>query len=338
MIEAVSLSRSFGTVQAVRDVSFRVEPGEAVGFVGPNGAGKTTTFKMLTGSLGPTTGRIRIAGRDLKQHPLEAKSRVGYMPENAPLHPEMTAREYLSYRGELKGLFDKQKRKDAIGRWAKQTGISEVLGTRIGHLSKGFRQRVALTDALLSDPDVLLLDEPTAGLDPNQVLDVRQLIARLAEEKAILLSTHILSEVEATCHRAIVIHQGRVVGKGRLEDLKAARTSNRARLILENVSPDVVLDTLSAFRPIIENEAAQRGIVCDISISEKRSLNDAVDAVRQAGATLVEAFRKRAPLDEVFARLTGRDGTPTPAERSVSPRTSPPLPEKTDVASRETPQ
>lgn len=309
MIEAFSLSRSFGAVQAVRDVSFRVEPGEAVGFVGPNGAGKTTTFRMLTGSLGPTAGRVEVDGLDLTREPLRAKSRIGYMPENAPLYPEMTAREYLLYRSEIKGLFDKRKRHENVEKWAAETRIVDMLGTLIGHLSKGYRQRVALTDALLSDPQVLLLDEPTAGLDPNQVLDVRQLISRLARQKAILLSTHVLSEVEATCHRAIVIHQGAVVASGTLNELKAARTSNRMRLVLENISLAEALAALASHEPTAVADQPGPGVCVEITATAEHSLDAAVAAATKAGATLLEAARKRAPLDQVFAQLTGRGDT-----------------------------
>src|SRR5690606_20854360 len=181
MIEAIDLEKSFGKVRAVRGVSFEVRTGEAVGFLGPNGAGKTTTFRMLAGTIGPTSGHVRLGGIDLGSDPIAAKRHVGYMAENAPLYPELTGDEYLRYRAELRGITG-AKRKSAVKQAAEQAHSERMLGTRIAHLSKGYQRRLALADALLGDPPILLLDEPTSGLDPNQVLDVRRLIAELAKD------------------------------------------------------------------------------------------------------------------------------------------------------------
>lgn len=218
MIEALHLTRTFGAVVAVSDLSFCVRPGEAVGLLGPNGAGKTTTFRLLTGSLGATSGDIQVMGRPVAADPIGARRQIGYMPENAPLYPEMTALEYLSFRAELVGLRG-AKRSKASREAAEEAHVSSALGTIIGHLSKGFRQRVALAAALIGRPPVLLLDEPTAGLDPNQVEQVRALVREVSKERAVLLSTHVLSEVEATCQRAIVISHGKIVLEGKLDEL-----------------------------------------------------------------------------------------------------------------------
>src|SRR5690606_25656424 len=224
MIEAIDLEKSFGKVRAVRGISFEVRAGEAVGFLGPNGAGKTTTFRMLAGTIGPTSGKVRLAGIELGEEPIAAKRAVGYMAENAPLYPELTGHEYLHYRAELRGIVRKSRGR-SVAQAAERAHADKVLGTRIAHLSKGYQRRLALADALLGDPPILLLDEPTSGLDPNQVLEVRRLIADLAADHAVMLSTHVLSEVEATCSRAIIVNHGLVVGQGSLSELKAPRKS-----------------------------------------------------------------------------------------------------------------
>lgn len=211
MLEAIGLTRRFGSFVAVEDVSFSVERGEVVGFLGPNGAGKTTSFRMLTGTLGPTSGSVRIAGFDLASRPTEAKRRLGYLPEGSPLPPELTVREYLLFRARLRGVGSDAP--EAVSHAALRTHVDRELDVRIGHLSRGYRQRVGLAEVLLANPPVLLLDEPTAGLDPNQVLEVRELITELGKDHAVLLSTHVLSEVTATCQRAIVIARGKITAK-----------------------------------------------------------------------------------------------------------------------------
>lgn len=223
MIEAQNLSKDYGTVLAVADVSFRVGRGEVVGFLGPNGAGKTTTLRMLSGFLGPTAGSVTIDGIDIQENPSEAKKRLGYMPEASPLYPEMRVREYLEFRAALKGV-TRSARRPAIQRAMEQTAVTDVAETVVQHLSKGYRQRVGLADALVASPPLLILDEPTAGLDPNQIREVRQLIRDLGKTHTILLSTHILSEVEAVCDRALVIDRGRLVAEGTLSELATLGT------------------------------------------------------------------------------------------------------------------
>lgn len=218
LIEAKRLSRSYGALRAVRDLSFRVERGEVVGFLGPNGAGKSTTLRMLVGFLGPSSGSVRVAGYDMGNEPIRARQAIGYMAESAALYPEMRVREYLRFRAELKGL----PRKERLGHVAsslKKTDLLDAETRLIGTLSKGYRQRVALADALLGEPPLLILDEPTAGLDPNQIRSVRQLIRELGREHTVLLSTHILSEVESTCTRVLVINEGRLVAEGPIDEV-----------------------------------------------------------------------------------------------------------------------
>jgi ABC-2 type transport system ATP-binding protein len=224
VIHVSNLTKYYGDYAAVRDVSFEVPRGQVVGFLGPNGAGKTTTMRILAGFLTATSGRATIDGFDVFWRPLEVRRRIGYMPENCPLYPEMRVVEYLRFRAGIKGLHGGQARKRldyVLGRcWL--TGVRRQL---IGTLSKGYRQRVGLADALLADPPVLILDEPTAGLDPSQIRESRKLIRELGEEHTILLSTHILPEVEMTCDRVIIINRGEVMMEGMLADLRGQRRS-----------------------------------------------------------------------------------------------------------------
>lgn len=307
MIEAIDLEKSFGTVRAVRGVSFNVRKGEAVGFLGPNGAGKTTTFRMLAGTIGPTAGSVRLAGKDLREDPIAAKRALGYMAENAPLYPELTGSEYLLYRAELKGI-ERRIRPLTIEKAAEQARATSMLGTRIAHLSKGFRQRMALADALLGNPPILLLDEPTSGLDPNQVLDVRKLIRELAQDHAVILSTHILSEVAATCSRAIVIHQGRKVGEGSLSELEAMRGEGRVRMVLAG-DRDNILRTIGGAIPVAPEIISEASDTLTVRFPLKNSaeLASIISQCVQADLKVLEAAPLRAALDEVFSELT-KDG------------------------------
>jgi ABC-2 type transport system ATP-binding protein len=208
VIEVQALSRRYGSRLAVNEVSFRVEPGEVVGFLGPNGAGKTTTLRMLTGYLAPTSGDIRIDGIDAVTNSIRARERLGYMPEGVPLYPEMRVHEYLRHRGALKSV---PKLADAVDRALDLAGVADARTRIVGQLSKGYRQRVGLAEALIADPPILILDEPTSGLDPNQVRRFRELVRSFSGKKTVLLSTHILSEVEAVCDRVIIIREGQKV-------------------------------------------------------------------------------------------------------------------------------
>lgn len=308
MIEAIDLQKSFGPVRAVRGVSFKVERGEAVGFLGPNGAGKTTTFRMLAGTIGPTSGKIFLAGKELNEDPIEAKRALGYMAENAPLYPELTGYEFLLYRAELKGV-ERKRRVTALEKAAEQAQVTSMLGTRIAHLSKGFRQRMALADALLGDPPILLLDEPTSGLDPNQVSDVRKLIRELAKDHAVILSTHILSEVAATCSRAIVIHQGRKVGEGSLAELEAQRGMGRVQMVLAGEKAHALRTlarSLQAEPEIVEER--EGALTVRFSLENLQDLAAVIADCVRADLKILEAAPLRAALDEVFAELTQARG------------------------------
>ncbi len=217
MIEAVGLSKFYGDFAAVRDVSFKVYDGEVAAFLGPNGAGKSTTMKLLTGYLSPSTGSTRIAGHNMATDRLAGAERLGYLPENGPLYPDMTPRELLEFFADARGLSAKLKR-ERIDMVIDLCDLDAVIGKAIGKLSKGYRQRVGMAQVLLHEPDVLILDEPTAGLDPNQIREVRQTIRRLGQSKTILLSTHILQEVEAIASRVLFINEGRLVFDGSVAD------------------------------------------------------------------------------------------------------------------------
>ena len=218
IIEVENLGKNYGAVTALSGVSFHVEKGEIIGLLGPNGAGKTTTMKILAGYLQPSEGSARVAGHDVVEAPLEVQKRLGYLPENAPLYLDMAVQEYLVMMAELRGI-PPTARKRLLSDAIYGTALEKHLTKPIGSLSKGFRQRVGLAQAILHQPEVLILDEPTNGLDPTQILEIRELIRRLAENATIIISTHILSEVEATCHRAIIVMEGQVRSDARLDEL-----------------------------------------------------------------------------------------------------------------------
>jgi ABC-2 type transport system ATP-binding protein len=220
MIVVEKLTKYYGEYPAVRDVSFQVDKGQVVGFLGPNGAGKSTCMRILAGFITATSGKASIGGKDVFWDPIEARRRIGYMPENCPLYADMRVDEYLRFRGGLKGL-DRRRRKERLGYVVERCWLRDVKHQIIGTLSKGFRQRVGLADALLADPPVLILDEPTAGLDPSQIRETRKLMRELGQHHTMLLSTHILSEVEATCDSVIVIYQGKKVEDGALAAVRS---------------------------------------------------------------------------------------------------------------------
>jgi len=313
MIEVDHLTKDYGTVVAVRDVSFRVGNGEIVGVLGPNGAGKSTTLRILAGFLGATSGEVRIAGRDVQREPLLARSKLGYMPEAAPLYPELRVNEYLRFRAELKRV-RRSDRARAIDTAVERAGLGSVRDTLIGHLSKGFRQRVALADALVAAPPLLILDEPTAGLDPNQIREVRRLIRELGKQHTILLSTHILSEVEATCDRAVVIHRGTLVAEGKLSELQARKS---AELSLELRDPEdralaLVRDlpSVSVLDHSLDGEL--RRVRLSTSGDASATAETVVAALSAAGVGVRSVQVAKASLEQVFAELTqgpGHDDT-----------------------------
>lgn len=323
MIEVSRLTKAYGAFYAVNDVSFQVGKGEVVGFLGPNGAGKSTTLRILAGFLGMSSGKVVVAGHDIAEDSFEARRHLGYMPEAVPLYGEMRVSEYLKFRAELKGVA-RRERRARVEQAMAEARVDDLAETLIHKLSKGYRQRVGLADALVARPPILILDEPTAGLDPNQIREVRELIRGLGERHTILLSTHILPEVEATCGRAVVIARGRVVGEGTLEDLRSRRRSTRARLVLR---PAEGADG-AALRAQIEGATGVRSVTiedeggllaCEILWEKKLqdpavALEELVARVVAGGHGVREATPAKATLDEVFAQLT--DDTNADAENA----------------------
>jgi ABC-2 type transport system ATP-binding protein len=235
MIEVSQLSKNFGVKSVVKDLSFTVKKGEVLGFLGPNGAGKSTTMRMVTGFISPTSGDARICDISVVDHPKEAKSHIGYLPESAPLYDDMTVRDFLKFCAEMRGLKGPSG-KEAVSLAIETCFLESVATQSIGTLSKGYRHRTCLAQSLLHDPDVLILDEPTDGLDPNQKHEVRKLIKRLGQEKAILFSTHILEEVDAACSRAVIIDQGIIVADGSPQELREQSGTNSLHDLFRNLT------------------------------------------------------------------------------------------------------
>ncbi len=240
MIRVENLTKAFGQKLAVNDLSFTVERGEVLGLLGPNGAGKSTTMRMVTGFIPPTSGRITIGGHDMLEDPLPAKRLIGYLPENAPCYADMTVHGFLNFIAELRGL-QGGARKQAVNRAVELCFLEAVLYQNIDTLSKGYKHRTCLAQSLIHDPDILVMDEPTDGLDPNQKHEARNLIKRMGENKAIIFSTHILEEVEAVCSRVIIIDRGRIVANGTPKELKARSPEGRLEDVFRSITlPDTV--------------------------------------------------------------------------------------------------
>jgi ABC-2 type transport system ATP-binding protein len=240
MISVENVVKAFGAKIAVNDVSFTVERGEVLGFLGPNGAGKSTTMRMITGFIPPTSGRITVGGHDIVEEPLAAKRLFGYLPENAPGYADMTVQGFLHFTAELRGL-QGGVRRDAVNRVIELCFLQNVLYQSIDTLSKGYKHRTCLAQSLIHDPDILIMDEPTDGLDPNQKFEVRNLIKRMGQNKAIIFSTHILEEVEAVCSRVIIIDRGRIVANGTPQELKARSPEGRLEDVFRAITlPDTI--------------------------------------------------------------------------------------------------
>src|SRR4051794_3154839 len=247
MIQVENLTKDYGPTRAVDRVTFNVRKGEVLGFLGPNGAGKSTTMKMLTCFLAPTGGTAKVAGFDVFDNSLEVRQRIGYLPEDTPIYRDMTVLEYLRFAAEMRGM-DQARADLRIREIGGRCGLTENAGKLVGELSKGFRQRLGLAQAMLHDPDILILDEPTSGLDPNQILEIRSPIKEIGREKTVILSTHILPEVQATCSRILIISGGKLVADGTPEALRAREKGGRYRVVVESngVTREAIRDRLGS--------------------------------------------------------------------------------------------
>ena len=310
MIQVNQLTKRYARHEAVRGIDFSVERGEIVGFLGPNGAGKTTTLRMLTGYLPPSSGTARVAGFDVFHDSIEARKRIGYMPENVPLYDDMRVREYLSFRAGIKGL-DGAALRHRVGEVIELCGLQSVRRKMIKTLSKGFRQRVGLADALVHDPELLILDEPTNGLDPNQIRQIRELIKQLGKSHTVLISTHILHEVEMICNRVIIIDQGKIKAADTPENLIAQmRAAGRVQVELQcdadlasaslnridgvkKVTPEPMEDGWNRFTVWLDSESDSREAMAKLAAQNSWPMRS--------------LFRHVATLEDVFVELTRRD-------------------------------
>jgi ABC-2 type transport system ATP-binding protein len=316
MIEVDRLSKRYGPLLAVDRLTFSVGRGEIVGLLGPNGAGKTTTMRMLTTFLQPTSGRAAVAGHDVLDEPVEVRRHVGYLPENVPLYPEMRVREYLTYRAKLKDV-PRSKRRSAIDAVVASCQLADVEHRVLGHLSKGFRQRVGLAEAMVHDPDILILDEPTAGLDPIQIREVRALIRELGARHIIFLSTHILSEVEAVCGRVVIIARGRIAVDDRLENLQSEST-----IVLEARGPaDAVrrgLETVAGVARVSETGRDGEYTAFAVQTRDGADLREVLaQRVIQNGWPLRQLDLRRRTLEDRFIEAVARESVDIGAQREA---------------------
>jgi len=308
MVKVENLTKRFGKVEAISKLNFEIEKGEIVGFLGPNGAGKSTTMRILTGFLPPSEGKVEIFGHDVLEDSLEARKKIGYLPENAPLYLDMTVTGLLKYCSELKGV-EKEKRADQIERIINETGLQEVKNKIIKTLSKGFRQRVSLAQALVGDPEFLILDEPTITLDPKQVTEIRKLIKELGKSRTIILSTHILSEVSAICDRVIIISKGKIVASDTPENLTSGAGSIE-KVIVKIKGPvgEVLshLQSISDVQKAQEQDRLEDNMATYVVESNKgTNLNKIIaKEVIGRGWDLLELKKEAMELEDVFLKLT----------------------------------
>jgi ABC-2 type transport system ATP-binding protein len=298
------LTKSYGNFLAVDHISFEVPKGVIVGFLGPNGAGKTTTIRMLTCYMPPSSGTAHIAGHDVFHDSLEVRRNIGYLPESTPLYTEMRVGEYLDFKAKLRGM-DRETRRKRVAEAAARTWLTDRLRSVIGTLSKGYRQRVGIADALLHNPRVLILDEPTVGLDPSQIREARRLIGELAGDHTVLLSTHILQEVEMICQRVIIVARGKIVAQGTPEELKN-RAGSGVRVEVRGPS-DQIQSAINSIAGVERSEILQAGPICTLNVRGKTSpeLREQIAAVvSQRGWSLREMRQEGASLEEFFVRIT----------------------------------
>ena len=309
MIVVEALSKQFGRFQAVDEISFEVQRGEVLGFLGPNGAGKSTTMKMLTCYLPPTSGNAEVNGFSINSQPLQVQEQIGYLPESAPSYNEMQVEEFLTFIGEVRGFSGTELRRK-VGRVLELTSLQDARKQIIDTLSKGFRQRTCLAQSLIHDPPVLILDEPTDGLDPNQKHEVRELIRRMSEERTILISTHILEEVEAVCSRALIISEGRLVGLGTPDELLSQSIyRNAVTLSVSGKSAEALLEELNGLEQVYSVERLEDmpsgALTVRVFPKDRESISSELEQYLKKKKMVIEQFFvERGRLDEVFRNLT----------------------------------
>jgi ABC-2 type transport system ATP-binding protein len=317
MIEVQHLTKQYGRITAVNDVSFRVERGEILGFLGPNGAGKTTTMRILTGYMPATEGKAIVAGFDVFEQPIEAKRRTGYLPETPPLYPDMTVAEYMDFVSKIKGV-PPAGRRERIREMMARTRILDVADRQCSKLSKGYRQRVGLAQALVHNPDVLILDEPTAGLDPKQIIETRELIKELAGTHTIILSTHILPEVSQTCQRVVIIAKGKVVAIDTPDNLTARLRGSETMYVQVDASgadAAAVLKRVAGVTRVVEADRKDRLVGYEVESESGHDVRrELARAVVNGGLGLLELRPTRMSLEEIFLSLTTEEKDAPAAE------------------------
>lgn len=312
MIEAENLTKYYGMIPGIQDVSFSIKKGEIVGFLGPNGAGKTTTMRILAGFFPPSRGKAQVGGFDVFKDSLEVRKRIGYLPETNPIYTDMLVSEYLHFVSEIKGVPRKQRR-EKIKKVVDDCGIVEVEHRMIGKLSKGYRQRVGVAQALLNDPEVLILDEPTLGLDPKQIIEIRSLIKRLAGERTIILSTHILPEASMICQRVIIINEGRIVAEDTPQNLDA-QLQKAARISVQVDGPHAevikALEKIKGVTQIIQQDKISDEVFNYIIESDKDIdvRKQTASIIHQKGWGLLELKSLRMSLEDIFIKLVTEEG------------------------------
>jgi ABC-2 type transport system ATP-binding protein len=332
MIQAQNLCRRYGDFTAVDGIDFSVDDGEILGMLGPNGAGKTTTIRMITGFLPPTRGRVTVFGKDLFEAPREARREIGYLPENVALYTEMRVEEYLAYRARLEGMAGGSVRQ-AIGETIERCLLEEVRSQIIGTLSKGYRQRVGLATAILHKPRVLVLDEPTVGLDPKQIIAIRELIRELGQKRTLLLSTHILPEVELLCNRVLIIDRGRIIAQGTPQDLRDRWVGNPILRVTFKDTPEGAAEALRALPGVVAVRPAGEPGSWVVESERNADLREAVfRAAVGRSWVILELSVQKASLEDVFVRLTTHDRA-AEAPDEPAPPAPPAAPETEEVVS-----
>jgi ABC-2 type transport system ATP-binding protein len=316
MIEVKNLTKSYGGIAAIKNLTFTINKGEVVGFLGPNGAGKSTTMKIITGFMAPTTGVAKVGGIDVFENPIDVKKKIGYLPETPPVYTDMYVKDYLTYVAKLKGVQDSEI-SAAVQRSIAKTQLQSVQNRLIQNLSKGFKQRVGIAQAIVSDPEVLILDEPTVGLDPKQVAEIRDLIQELKGKHTIILSTHVLSEVQATCERIIIINKGEIVAEDTLANLSKLKTGSR-KVILKVRRPND--SVYSAIKSIAEVSDVHFDKANTYQVTTSAS-DEIIEAIATAAigknAGLLEISSAKADLEDIFIKLTYGDSAQTKGEAHV---------------------